>query len=220
MHHNPEGFLAVPPAGRGAGVLVLHAWWGLNDTIKAFCARLAEAGFVAYAPDLYDGKVTSSIPEAEALSGELFRNLERPRAGIAAAIAFLSKRVGPTEPDLAVIGFSLGAFFALDAAVAVPEHIGAVVVFYGTRPGEASEYGRSHAAFLGHFAEMDEFEPASEVDRLEETLRLAGRPVTFHRYPGAGHWFCEPDRADAYDEGAATLAWARTLAFLKSSQVR
>jgi hypothetical protein len=38
----PQGFLAVPPTGKGPGVLVLHAWWGLNDTIKAFCKRLTE----------------------------------------------------------------------------------------------------------------------------------------------------------------------------------
>ena len=46
----PEGFLAVPPAGNGRGVLVLHAWWGLNDTIRKICAQLAEAGFIAFAP--------------------------------------------------------------------------------------------------------------------------------------------------------------------------
>jgi hypothetical protein len=53
----PLGFLAVPPTGKGPGVLVLHAWWGLNDTIKAFCTRLAGSGFVAFAPDLYQGDV-------------------------------------------------------------------------------------------------------------------------------------------------------------------
>jgi dienelactone hydrolase len=46
----PPGFLATPPAGTGPGVLVLHAWWGLNDTMKAFCTQLAEAGFVAFRP--------------------------------------------------------------------------------------------------------------------------------------------------------------------------
>lgn len=47
----PDGYLAVPRTGKGSPVLVLHAWWGLNDTTKAFCRRLAEAGFVAFAPD-------------------------------------------------------------------------------------------------------------------------------------------------------------------------
>ena len=59
----PKGFLAVPPNGKGPGVLVLHAWWGLNDTVKAFCTRLAESGFIAFAPDLYHGS-DPGIPEA------------------------------------------------------------------------------------------------------------------------------------------------------------
>lgn len=46
----PDGYLAIPPAGKGNAVLALHAWWGLNDTMKAFCTRLAEVGFVAFAP--------------------------------------------------------------------------------------------------------------------------------------------------------------------------
>ena len=44
-HPQPDGFLAVPPTGVGPGVLVLHAWWGLNDTIKAVSTRLAESGY-------------------------------------------------------------------------------------------------------------------------------------------------------------------------------
>jgi carboxymethylenebutenolidase len=214
----PQGFLAAPPTGRGYGVLVLHAWWGLNNTIKAFCMRLAESGFVAFAPDLYHGKVTDNIPEAEALSGTLFGNLNQPRADIAAAIMFLTERAGQTDPSLAVIGFSLGAFFALDASITAPEHIRSVVAFYGTRPGDSSEYSRARAEYLGHFAELDEFEPQSEVDNLEETLKRAGRPVTFYRYSGTGHWFFEPDRPQAYNQAAASLAWERTLTFLRNSQ--
>lgn len=44
----PQGFLAVPPMGKGPGVLVLQAWWGLNDTMKAFCTQLAEAWLTVY----------------------------------------------------------------------------------------------------------------------------------------------------------------------------
>jgi carboxymethylenebutenolidase len=208
----PDGFLAVPPAGKGSAVLVLHAWWGLNDTIKAFCTRLAESGFAAFAPDLYHGRVTDTIAEAETLSHELFGNPASAQADLAEATAFLNERFGQPGRGLAVIGFSLGAYYALDVSVSAPETIRSVVVFYGTRPGD---YRGSQAAYLGHFAETDQFEPRSDVDDLEAALRRAGRPVTFHHYSGTGHWFFEPDRPQAYNQAAASLAWDRTLAFLK-----
>ena len=213
-HPQPQGFLAVPPTGNGPGVLVLHAWWGLNDTIKAFCKRLAESGFVAFAPDLYHGKVADNIPDAEALGNALDANYLQAKAEIADATMFLSERVGEADRGLAVIGFSLGVYYALDLAAADPEHIHSVVIFYGTGDGD---YTNSRAAYLGHFAENDEFEPQSNVDNLEAALRSADRPVTFYRYPGTGHWFFEPDRSQAYNQAAASLAWDRTLAFLKRS---
>ena len=115
---------------------------------------------------------------------------------------------------LAVIGFSLGANYALDLSNADPEHIRSVVVCYGTG---GDDFSNSKADYLGHFAENDTYEPKPYVDELEEILRQAGRPVTFYRYPGIGHWFMEPDREQAYNPEAADLAWERTLAFLKRS---
>jgi carboxymethylenebutenolidase len=213
-HSQPQGFLAVPPSGKGSGVLVLHAWWGLNDTIKNLCGQLAESGFVAFAPDLYHGKVADTVPDAEALGNALDANHLQAKAEIAEATRFLSEHTDQTNRGLAVIGFSLGAYYALDLAAADPERIHSVVLFYGTGP---ADYSKSRAAYLGHFAGNDQYEPQSNVDELEESLKHAGRPVTFHRYPGAGHWFFEPDRADAYNHAAATLAWERTLAFLRGS---
>lgn len=210
----PEGFLALPSTGEGPGVLVLHAWWGLNDTIKAFCSRLAESGFIAFAPDLYHGKVAEDIAAAEALGKALDNNFLQAKAEIADAATFLDKRVGHSDRGLAVIGFSLGVYYALDLAAADPEHIRSIVIFYGTGTGDFSS---SRAEYLGHFAENDPFEPLSGVNELEESLKLAGRPVTFYRYPGTGHWFFEPDRSDAYNQVAASLAWDRTLAFMKRS---
>src|SRR3990172_6432815 len=212
-HPQPQGFLAVPRTGKGPGVLVLHAWWGLNDTMRAFCTQLAESGFVAFAPDLYHGKVADNIADAEALGKALDANHLQAKAEIADATKFLNERVGQADPGLAVIGFSLGAYYALDLAAADPEHIGSVVVFYGTGGGD---FSNSRAAYLGHFAENDEFEPQSNVDNLEASLRRAGRPVTFYCYSGTGHWFFEPDRS-AYHQAAASLAWERTLAFLRRS---
>jgi carboxymethylenebutenolidase len=77
------------------------------------------------------------------------------------------------------------------------------------------DFSNSRADYLGHFAELDEYETQTNVDSLEASLRRAGRPVTFFRYPGTGHWFFEPDRVEAYNPAAASLAWDRTLAFLK-----
>jgi carboxymethylenebutenolidase len=210
----PQGFLAVPATGKGNGVLVLHAWWGLNDTIKAFCTRLAQSGFVAFAPDLYHGKVADTIAGAEALGKALDANYLQAKAEIAEATMFLNQRAEQADRGLAVIGFSLGAYYALDLAAADPEHIRSVVLFYGTGPGD---FNSSKAAYLGHFAENDQFEPQSNIEELEESLRRAGRPVTFYRYSGTGHWFFEPDRSQAYNQAAASLAWDRTLAFLRRS---
>jgi carboxymethylenebutenolidase len=213
-HPQPQGFLAVPATGKGPGVLVLHAWWGLNDTMKAFCTRLAGSGFVAFAPDLYHGKVADNIANAEVLGKALDANHLQAKAEIADATKFLNERVGHIDRGLAVIGFSLGAYYALDLAAANPEDIRSVVIFYGTGDSDSSN---SRAAYLGHFAENDEFESQSSIDSLEESLKGAGRPVTFYRYSGTGHWFFEPDRTQAYNQAAASLAWDRTLAFLKRS---
>jgi carboxymethylenebutenolidase len=210
----PQGFLAVPHNGNGPGVLVLHAWWGLNDTTKSFCTQLAASGFIAFAPDLYHGKVADNIADAETLGQALDNNHLQAKVEIADATMFLNERTALTDRGLAVIGFSMGAYYALDLSVAKPDHIRSVVIFYGTGPGD---FSRSKAEYLGHFAEKDKFEPQSNIDNLEESLRRAGRPVTFYRYSGAGHWFFEPDRLQAYNQEAANLAWERTLAFLRHS---
>lgn len=211
--HPPEGYLSSPSKHIGPGVLVLHAWWGLSDTIKAFCDRLSKEGFTAFAPDLYHGRVAATIPEAEKLGHELDGSFSQAKAEIDAAARYLADITEPVSPTLAVVAFSMGVYYALDLAASRPELLRKVVIFYGTGDGD---YRSSKAEYLGHFAGQDQFEPAEYVDRLEQALKQAGRPILFHRYPGTGHWFFEPDRADAYNPAAAELAWSRTLVFLKT----
>ena len=210
----PEGYLALPPAEEGPGVLVLHAWWGLSGAIKDFCDRLAGEGFVAYAPDLYHGKLASTIQEAEALRDQLDLEEARAQAEVAEALDYISARAQPAEGGMGVVAFSLGAYFALQLSGNDPERVGAVVLFYGSGGGD---FSRAKAAYLGHFAENDPYEPPEAVDWLEGALRSAGRQATFYRYAGVGHWFFEHDRPEAYNPEAASLAWDRTLAFLRSA---
>ena len=103
-HAQPDGYLALPPTGNGSGVLVLHAWWGLNKTMKDFCTRLADAGFVAFAPDLYHGRVADTIADTEVLGKALDANAGQAKAEIAAAARFLDERVGRADRGLTVIG--------------------------------------------------------------------------------------------------------------------
>ncbi|HEU5170142.1 MAG TPA: dienelactone hydrolase family protein [Gemmatimonadales bacterium] len=211
----PQGYLALPTRGSGPAVLVLHAWWGLNDTIKSVCDRLAQEGFVAFAPDLFHGKVAVTREEAQALSsGAEADGGKGVRAAAAAAAKFLAGHPGARGPGLGIVGFSFGVDYALMLAADAPDRVRAVVIFYGMGPGD---HARSKAAYLGHFAETDEFVPEAVVEELETALRAAGRPVTFHQYKGTGHWFFEPDRPDAYQRRAAELAWGRTIAFLRGT---
>jgi carboxymethylenebutenolidase len=193
--------------------LVLHAWWGLNDFFRDFCDRLARAGFVALAPDMFSGKVVRTIDEAKQHLSQFNEEQDVPLI-VLSAVEDLSKNPAVTGNRLGIVGFSMGAYWALWLAQQKPELIGAVTLFYGTNGGDGG-FQDSTAAFLGHFAESDEFEPPANVDNLEESLRRAGRPVTFYRYPGTGHWFFEQDVSRAYNPAAASLAWERTLAFLK-----
>lgn len=217
LHVEPTGhpaYLAVPDGTPGAGVLVLHAWWGLTPVFTDVCDRLAAAGFVALAPSLYaDGATTASIAEAEVLADTLFSAPAGAEATVQAAAEHLRRLPAVSDGPIGAIGFSLGAYWALHLSQVWPDDVGAVVAVYGTNDGD---FSAARAAYLGHFAEHDDFEPAEAVRALEANIRAAGREVTFHIYPGTGHWFVEPNRPDVYDAHAAALVWERTLAFLQT----
>ena len=216
LSDSPTGnraYLAVPDSGTGPGVLVLHAWWGLTPVFTAVCDGLAAAGYVTLAPSLYaDGATAATIAEAEALRDSHDEAAEaEPIAQ--AAVEQLLGLPAVTGAKIGVIGFSLGAYWALHLSQVRMDDVGAVVVFYGTDDGD---YRMARAAYLGHFAEHDDYEPLDAVRALEEKIRAAGREVTFHVYPGTGHWFFEPNQPRAYDAEAAGLARERTLDFLKA----
>jgi carboxymethylenebutenolidase len=74
---------------------------------------------------------------------------------------------------------------------------------------------KTQAAYLGHFAERDEWgADRKKVEKLAADLRAARREVLFYTYPGTEHWFFEADRPEAYQATAAQLAWERTVEFL------
>ena len=210
MANAGTGYLVAPASGRGPGVLVLHSWWGLTPFFRSVCDRLADEGFVALAPDLHGGRTADLPDEAERLLAEIDPN---PTAALVLSSAATLRSL-PVTPDgpIGVLGFSMGASWALWASARVAETVSAVVAFYGAQD---VDFEGAEAAYLGHFAEHDEFVDDNDIALLEANLRLCRRPVEFHRYPGTGHWFFESDRPPAHDAAAAALAWERTIDFLR-----
>lgn len=196
------------PAGGGPGVLLLHSWWGLKPAFKEMCDHLAGQGFVALAPDLRDGQIAQSIEEANSL-------MEKSDGDLIGQIVFTAKDHlrELTQGRIGVIGFSMGAAWALILASSVPEQVGATVVFYGNEDVDVSKIT---SKVMGHFSDNDEWEPNEWVDKKFGEMKTAGVDHTLHIYPGVAHWFMESDRPE-YDPASAQLAWSRTIEFLRGS---
>lgn len=209
-----RGYISAPKESHG-GVLVLHAWWGLNDFFKGFCDRLASEGYTALAPDLRQGKIAKTVDEAKQLMSEIDELATFPNI-VMGGLNHLSSEPSLKGRRLGVVGFSMGASWTLWLSSQRPSDVKAVVVFYGAYAEPSWDFSKSHASYLGHFSPQDEWEPAEGVRSLEDKIRKANRLVTFHFYPGTKHWFFEEDRPE-YNPQAAQLAWARSLDFLHSS---
>jgi len=204
-----NGYLALPSQANAPGVIVLHAWWGLNEFFKRLCDRLAAEGFVAFAPDLNEGKVAQTIDEAKQIMSK--SDSERKQAIVATLPDFLRSRPEVRKDAFALIGFSMGAAWSLVLASERPEDIRKVVLFYGS---EGADFAKIKAEILGHYSDADEWEPLDGIHAMEADMRTAGLEPTFHIYPQMAHWFFEEDRPE-FDPQAAGLAWRRTLEFLR-----
>jgi len=205
-----NAYLASPLNG-GPGILVLHAWWGLKPFFKQVCDQLAEHGYVALAPDLYQGKIATTIPEAETYHTEFEQNGSELMSGtVKAAKNYLSDLCA--GKPIGVMGFSMGAAWSMIVAADEP-NVSSVVLFYGAY---VPDFNQMTAKVLGHFAEVDEWEPLDGIKAMEKDLQTKDVDVTFHIYPEVAHWFMESDRPE-YDSSAAQLAWERTYEFLKEN---
>ena len=207
----PSGaaYLVQPDDGPGPGVLVLHSWWGLTRSVKDLVERLADAGYTALAPDLCGGVVPADAAEAQQLLADSDPNVTASLV-LDSIVALRAHSVVPQDP-VAVVGFSMGASWALWAATRQPSSIRTVVAYYGA---QNIDFETLEAPVLGHFAEVDPLVSEDELVEMQARLLLSDKHVEVHRYPGTGHWFAEDGVESHHHPEAAELAWARTLAFL------
>ena len=201
-----NAYLASARPSPGPPVLLLHPWWGLNQTIRDLADRLAGDGFTVIAPDMFDGKVLTTPDDALANVRSLTEaDGARIRAGALASLDHLLAHPDGRGDRAAMIGLSFGAMEGTEVA-GERSDIGAVVMFY-SGIFEAPD----GIPYLGHFAEDDEFDDSAPVPDFDKTL---GEGSAAYVYPGTKHWFIEGDRPE-FDRDASELAYQRTVAFLR-----
>lgn len=203
-----SGYLARPEAP-GPGAVVVQEWWELVPHIVDVCERFAAAGFTALAPDLYHGLTTEEPTEGEKLMMDL--RLDEAARDMGGAVEALLEHPSVRPKRVGAVGFCMGG--ALVYSLAAHRPIAAAVPFYGV-PMHEIDPARVEAAFLGHFAERDEWATPELGAALFERLRVRGLRAELRVYPGTDHAFFN-ETGDTYDPEAAAEAWRATVEFLR-----
>jgi carboxymethylenebutenolidase len=196
-----SGYLALPTATPGPwpGVVVIHEAFGLNDDIRQKADVFAAHGYLALAPDLFEGRswircIRSAFGQLRAGTGPAFAVLHGARG-------FLAGRPDCTG-KVGVIGFCLGGGFALLCA---PGHgFDVAAVNYGDVPKDAERVLAGACPVVGSFGGRDQM-GTKPPERLESALTALGVPHDVHVYPGSGHRFM----TEASGVGAVMARFAR-----------
>jgi len=215
-----KGFIAWDDAaaGKRPGVLVVHEWWGLNDHARHQARRLAEAGYVGFALDMYGaGKVTTHPQDAQAFATEATKDPAVLAARFNAALELLKRdpRVDPAR--IAAIGYCFGGGVVLDMARSGAD-LAAMVSFHGSLGTKTpAQPGKVKARVLVLAGGADPFVPAEQVEAFRKEMQAAGARFEVVTYPGAKHGFTNPDAGQygmpqlAYDPAADRQSWAAML---------
>lgn len=211
-----KGFMAAPgdTSRKRPGVLVVHEWWGHNEHARAQARRLAEAGYVGLALDMYgDGKNTTHPDSANAFMMQAVSDQGRMVGRFRAALAELRRDPRVDSTQVAAIGYCFGGMVVLSMARA-GEPLVAVGSFHGAIPPEAPvDSGSVKARMLILTGGADPMVPAAQVDAFAAAMRKAGAQVDVVTYPAAMHGFTNP-RADSagvpglhYDAAVDAQSW-------------
>ena len=215
-----QGFVAWDDAARGRrpGVLVVHEWWGLNEHARNQARRLAEAGYVGFALDMYGkGKVTTHPQDAQAFVAEVTKDPAVLAARFNAALEQLKRDPQVDSTRIAAIGYCFGGAVVLGMARAGAD-LAAVVTFHGSLATmHPAQQGKVKARVLVLAGAADPFVPPEQVDAFKREMQAAGAHFEVVTYPGAKHGFTNPDAATygmaqlAYDPDADRQSWEAML---------
>jgi carboxymethylenebutenolidase len=217
-----RAYYAVP-AGDGPfpGVLVFQEAFGVNDYVQSEARRLAEHGYAAIAPDIFDGK-TFSYDDRESIFPRLSILTDNGMLEcVNPAVAFLDAQPQVKNGAYGAVGFCMGGRLAVAVALELGDKIAAAASFYGG--GIAPDEQRFFTPLLHRLPEVkgellliygadDASIAPNEHARIAEALSTHKKAYTLAVYPGAQHGFASRDRTAVYHPEAAEKAWAQALA--------
>lgn len=208
-----HAFVAYPEAkDKRPAVVVIHENRGLTDWVRSVADQLAEAGYVAIAPDLLSGTApnggkTSDFPDSDAAREAISKlNPDTVTADLNAVSEYVRK-LPASNGKVAVAGFCWGGAQTFRYATNNPD-IAAAFVFYGTGPQEVSGIGAPVYGFYGG----NDARVNATIPKSEELMKAAGKTYEPVIYEGAGHGFMrsgeEPNASEA-NRKAREQAWQR-----------
>ena len=219
-----QGFVAWDDAARGKrpGVLVVHEWWGHNEHARNQARRLAEAGYVGFALDMFGkGKVTTHPQKAQAFVSEVTKDPAVLAARFNAALEQLKRDPHVDPRRIAGVGYCFGGAVVLDMARTGAD-LAAVVTFHGALATKTpAQPGKVKARVLVLAGDADPFVPPEQVEAFRQEMRAAGARFEVVTFPGAKHGFTNPDAgkfgmdALAYNADADRESWAALLKLFK-----
>lgn len=205
------------------GVIVVHEWWGLNEYAKRRARMLAEAGYVAFAVDMFgDGKSTEHPDEAGAWASAVRSNAKLGMDRFMAGYNMLKSNPRVDATHISAIGYCFGGGVVLGVAMSGID-LDAVVSFHGGLPQDPA-IGKPKARMLVCNGAADGLVTAEQIGTFMKNATDAGADWVFISYAGAKHGFTNPDAgkpgigAIAYDEKADKRSWQTMLDFIAESK--
>jgi dienelactone hydrolase len=210
---------AIP--GKRPGVLVVHEWWGHNQHARNQAERLAKAGYVGFALDMFGkGKLASHPQDAQAFVAEATADPKAERARFEAALTLLKKRKEVNPAKIAAIGYCFGGGVVLDMA-RQGEPLSAVVTFHGALTSKLTAKKPIKPPILVLAGADDPMIGKAQVEAFKQEMTAAGAHFRVVEYAGAKHSFTNPD-ADkagvpglAYNAKADQESWQELVVFFK-----
>ena len=206
-----RGLLSKPAKAKGKlpGIVVVHENRGLNPHIEDVGRRAALAGFISLAPDALTPLGGYPGNDDDGRTMQQKRDRDEMLEDFIAAFAYL-KGHPECNGKIGVVGFCFGGWITNMMAVRIPELL-AAVPFYGGQPS-TEDVAKIKAALLIQYAGLDTRVNAG-WPAYEEALKANHKEYKTYIYPDVNHGF-HNDTTPRYDDGAAKLAWRRTLDFL------